>query len=104
MLIKILNCDSVISNRTGWSSEKIQKEIIDKRITKFEELEDVDVTNKKNKQLVAYSEETGKFTTIDGVDAGEIVGAGMKQISKMGIVGSAETPRIVNIPVNTVDF
>lgn len=28
----------------------------------------------------------------------------MKQISKMGIVGSAETPRIVNIPVNTVDF
>lgn len=96
--------DSVISNKTGWSSEKIQKEIIDKRITKFEELEDVDVTNKKNKQLVAYSEETGKFTTIDGIDAGEIVGAGMKQISKMGIVGSAETPRIVNIPVNTVDF
>ncbi|MBN3376525.1 hypothetical protein CF087_22120, partial [Clostridium botulinum] len=45
--------DSVISNKTGWSSEKIQKEIIDKRITKFEELEDVDVTNKKNKQLVA---------------------------------------------------
>ncbi|MHB9938956.1 signal peptidase II [Clostridium sporogenes] len=96
--------DSVISNKTGWSSEKIQKEIIDKRITKFEELEDIDVTNKKNKQLVAYSEETGKFTTIDGIDAGEIVGAGMKQISKMGIVGSAETPRIVNIPVNTVDF
>ncbi len=96
--------DSVISNKTGWSSEKIQKEIIDKRITKFEELEDVDVTNKKNKQLVTYSEETGKFTTIDGIDAGEIVGAGMKQISKMGIVGSAETPRIVNIPVNTVDF
>ncbi|MBN3376499.1 hypothetical protein CF087_21980, partial [Clostridium botulinum] len=45
--------DSAISNKTGWSSEKIQKEIIDKRITKFEELEDVDVTNKKNKQLVA---------------------------------------------------
>ncbi|KQB76629.1 hypothetical protein AK964_22720 [Clostridium butyricum] len=79
--------DSVISNRTGWSSEKIQKEIIDKRITKFEELEDVDVTNKKNKQLVAYSEETGKFTTIDGVDAGEIVGAGNETNIENGYSG-----------------
>lgn len=96
--------DSVISNKTGWSSEKIHREIVDKRITKFEELEDVDVVNKKNKQLVAYSEDTGKFTTIDGVDAGEIVGAGMKQVSKMGIVGSPEEPRIINIPINTVDF
>ncbi|WP_142415395.1 signal peptidase II [Hathewaya massiliensis] len=96
--------DSVISNKTGWTSEKIQKEIVAKRITKFEELEDVDVVNKKNKQLVAYSEDTGKFTTIDGVDAGEIVGAGMKQISKMGIVGSNTEPRIINIPINTLDF
>ena len=96
--------DSMISNIAGWTSEKIHKEIIEKRITKFEELEDVDVVNKKNKQLVAYSEDTGKFTTIDGVDAGEIVGAGMKQVSKMGIVGSPEEPRIINIPINTVDF
>lgn len=96
--------DSVISPKTGWSSEKIQKEIVAKRITKFEELEDVDVVNKKNKQLVAYSEDTGKFTTIDGIDAGEIVGAGMKQVSKMGVVGSVADPKIVNIPINTVDF
>ncbi|EES50804.1 signal peptidase II [Clostridium botulinum] len=96
--------DSVISPKTGWSSEKIHKEIIDKRITKFEELTDVDVVNRKNKQLVAYSEETGKFTTIDGVDAGEIIGGGMKQISKMGIVATPETPKIVNIPINTIDF
>ncbi|WP_434303951.1 signal peptidase II [Clostridium botulinum] len=96
--------DSVISNKTGWSSEKIQKEIIDKRITKFEQLEDVDVINKKNKQLVAYSEETGKFTTIDSLEAGELTGVGMKQISKMGIEGSVEKPKVVNIPINTIDF
>ncbi len=96
--------DSVISTSTGWTSDKIYKTIIDKRITKFEELEDVDVVNKKDKQLVAYSEDTGKFTTIDGAEAGDITGAGMKQVSKMGIVGSPEEPRIVNIPVNTVDF
>lgn len=96
--------DSEISSKTGWSSEKIHKEIIDKRITKFEELEDVDVTNKKNKQLVAFSETTGKFTTIDGTEAGEITGAGLKQISKMGIIGSPTKPRVVNIPINTLDF
>ncbi|MBU5268879.1 signal peptidase II [Clostridium cochlearium] len=96
--------DSLISTSTGWTSDKIYKTIIDKRITKFEELEDVDVVNKKDKQLVAYSEDTGKFTTIDGAEAGDITGAGMKQISKMGIVGSSEEPRIINIPINTVDF
>ena len=96
--------DSVISNKTGWTSDKIYKTIIDKRITKFEELEDVDVVNKKDKQLVAYSEDTGKFTTIDGAEAGDITGAGMKQVCKMGIVGSSEEPRIINIPINTVDF
>ncbi|SQB33635.1 signal peptidase II [Clostridium cochlearium] len=96
--------DSVISTSTGWTSDKIYKTIIDKRITKFEELEDVDVVNKKDKQLVAYSEDTGKFTTIDGAEAGNITGAGMKQISKMGIVGSPIEPRIVNVPINTVDF
>ena len=96
--------DSVISNKTGWSSEKIQKEIIEKRITKFEELEDVDVVNKQDKQLVAYSDTTGKFTTIDGIDAGQLVGATMKQISKMGIVGTQAVPAIVNIPINTLDF
>lgn len=96
--------DSTISNTAGWTSEKIHKEIIEKRITKFEELEDVDVSNKKDKQIVAYSKDTGKFTTIDGIEAGEITGAGIKQVSKMGIVGSLEEPRIVNVPINTVDF
>ncbi|MBU3185672.1 signal peptidase II [Clostridium estertheticum] len=96
--------DSVISPKTGWTSDKIHKEIIEKRITKFEELSDVDVVNRKNRQLVAFSEETGKFTTIDGVDAGEIIGGGMKQISKMGIVGSPTVPYIVEIPINTLDF
>lgn len=96
--------DSVISNRTGWTSEKIYKEIVDKRITKFEELEDVDVVNKKDKQLVAFSQDTGKFTTIDGAEAGEITGTGIKQICKMGIVGTTTEPKIVNIPINTIDF
>ncbi|WMJ80984.1 signal peptidase II [Clostridium sp. MB40-C1] len=96
--------NSVVSDKTGWTSEKIYKEIIDKRITKFEELEDVDVVNKKDKQLVAFSEATGKFTTIDGIEAGELTGAGLKQVTKLGIEGSPEKPHIVNLPVNTIDF
>lgn len=96
--------DSSIKNNMTWSSEKILKEIVNKRLTKFEELEDVDVTNKKNKQLVAFSEDTGKFITIDGVEAGEITGTGLKQISKMGVVASANMPKIVEIPINTLDF
>ncbi|ARC85630.1 putative signal peptidase II [Clostridium argentinense CDC 2741] len=96
--------DSIISNKLGWTSEKIYKEIINKRITKFEELEDVDVVSKQDKQLVAYSEDTGKFTTIDSSEAGEITGVGLKQISKMGIVGSPTEPRIINISINTIDF
>ncbi|NFF79166.1 signal peptidase II [Clostridium sporogenes] len=96
--------DGIISNQTTWSSEKIQKEIIEKRITKFEELEDVDVTNKEDKQIVAYSGDTGKFITVNANQIGESSGFSMKQISKMGIIGSLEKPRIVNIPINTIDF
>ncbi|MCB2300408.1 signal peptidase II [Clostridium tagluense] len=96
--------DSLISPKTGWSSKKIQEQIIDKRITRFEQLEDVDVVNKKDKQLVAFSKDTGKFITIDGAGAGEIIGGGMKQVSKMGIVGSPTVPYIVEIQINTLDF
>ena len=96
--------DSGISKNMTWSSDKILREIIAKRLTKFEELEDVDVANKKDKQLIAFSASTGKFTTIDGTEAGEITGTGLRQISKMGIVGSHENPRVVNISINTIDF
>ncbi|WP_243186848.1 signal peptidase II [Clostridium muellerianum] len=100
----VLLDDSVISNRTGWTSEKIYREMINKRITKFEELEDVDVVNKKNNQLLAYSESKRKFITIDAIEAGQIIVTGLRQISKTGIVGSPEKPEIVNIPINTTDF
>lgn len=96
--------DSQIKNNMTWSSKKINEEIINKRITKFEELEDVDVVNKKNKQLVAYSGDTKKFITIDGIDVDGLAGMGLKQINKMGIVGSPEKPREIHIPINTVDF
>ncbi|MCD3217499.1 signal peptidase II [Clostridium botulinum] len=96
--------DSQIKNNMTWSSKKIHEEIINTRLTKFEELEDVDVVNKKNKQLVAYSGDTKKFTTIDGIDIEGLAGMGLKQINKMGIVGSPEKPREIHIPINTVDF
>lgn len=96
--------DSSIKNNMTWSSEKILKKILEKRLTKFEELDDVDVANKKDKQLIAFSATTGKFTTIDGIEAGEITGAGLNQIARMSIIGSPEKPSIVNIPINTIDF
>lgn len=96
--------DSSISDKNGWTSEKIYKEIINKRITKFEELEDVDVVNRKDKQIVAFSSNTGKFTTIDGVEAGELTGTGLRQIEQIGVVGSPENPKIISIPINTTDF
>ncbi|KEH99974.1 hypothetical protein [Clostridium botulinum] len=99
----ILN-DGVISNKTGWTSEKIYKEIIDKRLTKFEELEDVDVTRKKDKQVLAYSEATGKFVSmyLEGVEGAG--GISIQQVSKAGLIGSAAKPHSIKIPINTVDF
>lgn len=96
--------DSTTNNSTGWTSKKILDEIIDHRITKFEELEDVDVVNKEDKQVVIYSNDTHKFTTINLNQVGEAAGLSLKQISKMGIVGSTTTPKIVEIPISTVDF
>ncbi|WP_368488367.1 hypothetical protein [Clostridium sp. BJN0013] len=37
--------DSQTSQATGWSSQKILDEIIEHRVTKFEELNDVNVAN-----------------------------------------------------------
>lgn len=96
--------DSSIGSITGWSSNKIVEEIVKHRITKFEELEDVDVTNKKDKQVVVYSGDTDKFTTIDLGNIGEGAGLSLNQISKMGVVGDTDAPKTVNIPISTVDF
>lgn len=101
----ILIDDTAINKDMTWSSDKIIKEIIDKRITKFEELYDVDVTNRKDKQVVAYSEETGKFITVDGSNVGNGGGnVNLKQVSKMGINGSKDNPTIIELPISTMDF
>jgi hypothetical protein len=96
--------DSVTNNSTGWTGEKILDEIINHRITKFESLDDVNVANKQDKQAVVYSEDMKKFTTINIEDIGEAAGLSLKQISKMGIVGSPSNPYIIDIPINTLDF
>ncbi|MBC2580007.1 signal peptidase II [Clostridium sp. DJ247] len=96
--------DSTTNNYTGWTSEKILNEIVSHRITKFEELEDVDVINKEDKQVVVYSGDTQKFTTINLGQIGDEAGLSIKQVSKMGIVGDTTTPKIVDIPISTVDF
>ncbi|KEH94301.1 hypothetical protein [Clostridium massiliodielmoense] len=96
--------DSILSNKTGWTSEKIYREIIDKRLTKFEELEDVDVTRKKDKQVLAYSEATGKFVSMDLKGLGESGGINIRQVTQIGLKGSIDKPHIVKIPINTVDF
>lgn len=96
--------DSQTSQSTGWSSQKILDEIIQHRVTKFDGLDDVNVANKKDKQVVVYSEVEGKFTTVDLQNIGEAAGLSLKQISKMGVVGSTSVPYEVDIPINTVDF
>lgn len=96
--------DSVTNNVSGWTSEKILNEIVKHRLTKFEQLEDVDVVNKEDKQVVVYSGDTNKFTTINLGTIGDEAGLNLKQISKMGIVGSPTEPKIVDIPISTVDF
>lgn len=96
--------DSVTNSSTGWTGQKILDEIIQHRVTKFEELSDVNVANKKDKQIIVYSEAQQKFTTIDIGNIGDAAGLSLKQISKMGITGSVDSPYEVDIPINTVDF
>lgn len=102
--VKELINDNITNGLTTWSSEQILEQIVNSRITKFEELDDVDVINKEDKQIVVYSGDTHKFTTIDLEAMGEAAGLSLKQISKMGTVGSIATPNIVDIPMSTLDF
>lgn len=96
--------DSVTNSSTGWTGQHILDEIVAHRVTKFEGLDDVNVSNKQDKQVVVYSEDMKKFTTIDLQSVGDAAGLSLKQISKMGITGSTSAPYEVDIPINTVDF
>lgn len=99
----VLN-DFAINTSEGWSSQKILDEIVRHRVGKFEELADVDVVNKKTGQIVAYSGTTEKFTTIDLSAIGEAAGLSLKQINKMGVTGTTTTPKVIDIPIGTLDF
>jgi hypothetical protein len=96
--------DNVTNSSTGWTGEKILREILNHRITRFEQLDDVDVINKEDKQIVVYSGDTEKFTTVDLEQIGEAAGLSLKQIAKMGINGTTAAPYIVDIPISTLDF
>lgn len=96
--------DSVTNSSTGWTGQKILDEIIQHRVTRFESLDDVNVANKQDKQVVVYSDDMKKFTTIDVEAIGDAAGLSLKQISKMGVAGSASSPYVVDIPINTLDF
>lgn len=97
--------DSQTSDSSCWSSSKTVQEIVENRITEFQSLSDVDVINKKDKQIIAYSEATGKFTTIDPTNIGGGSGSTViNQINRLGVVGTSTAPSTIDIPVNTVDF
>ncbi|OAA91273.1 hypothetical protein [Clostridium ljungdahlii] len=96
--------DSATNSSTGWTGQHILDEIIAHRITKFEGLDDVNVANKQDKQVVVYSADMKKFTTVDLQNIGDAAGLSLKQISKMGITGGTSSPYEVDIPINTVDF
>lgn len=99
----ILDDNSIDVNRI-WSSDKIFREIIKHRLNRLEQLIDVDVTNKKDKQVLAYSADTDKFTTVDAEAVGSGGGNKLEQVCKMGVVGTPDKPHIVKIPINTTDF
>lgn len=101
---EIILDDSQTSSDTGWSSENILKKIIEYRVNTFEGLSDVNVSNKQDKQVVVYSDDMKKFTTINVEAIGDAAGLSLKQISKMGVAGSASSPYVVDIPINTLDF
>lgn len=96
--------DNVTNDHTGWTSEKILKEIYNHRITKFESLDDVNMVNKKDKQVVAYSIDTKKFVPVDLPSLYSDVGLGTRQLNKMGVTGTTTAPQIIDIPINTLDF
>lgn len=100
----LLADDSQTSNETGWSSQHILDEIAAHRANKFESLDDVNVVNKQDKQVVVYSADQQKFTTVDLQNIGNEAGLSLRQVSKMGVVGSTTSPYEVDIPINTVDF
>lgn len=102
-ILSLIKDDATTSNNT-WSSFRILSEIIKNRVAKFEELTDVDVVNRKNNQVVAYSESTGKFTTVDMSAIGDVAGISLKQLTKLGVTGTAATPQIVEIPISSLDF
>jgi len=96
--------DSVTNNFTGWTGEKILKEIVDHRVTRFESLDDVDVVGKKDKQVVVYSGDTSKFTTIDLEAMGEAAGSSLKQMNNIGVTGTPTVPQVIDIPISSLDF
>lgn len=100
----VLLDDSVVSEGTGWSSAKTLKEIGNHTASRFESLDDVEVTNKQDKQVVVYSGDTHKFITVDMESVGEASGLSLKQLNKLGIVGTPTTPELIDIPISTVDF
>lgn len=101
---KVTLDDSITNDYTGWTSEKILREILAHRITKLESLDDVDVINKQDKQILMYSSDTQKFITTSSKELVEGAGIGLNQIGKLGVVGSTSVPKIVDIPISSVDF
>lgn len=96
--------DSQTSQQTGWSSQKILDKIIEYRITKLESLSDVDVSTKKDKQVLIYSQDMNKFTTMDIGDISQGSGLSLQQRNIMGAIGTEENPQEVDLEINTVDF
>lgn len=96
--------DDLVDNEHTWSGNHILGVIVNNRIIRFDSLSDVDVVNKKDKQVVIYSESLQKFITADLSAVGGGGGLNLKQLSKMAITGTLTSPQIVDIPIETIDF
>ena len=96
--------DSVTNDFTGWSGDKILHEIERHRVTRFDQLDDVNVINKQDKQPVVYSADTGKFITVDWQAMADGAGLSLKQLVRMGVNGSVSSPVTIDVPISTLDF
>lgn len=96
--------DSVTNDYTGWSGVQILHEIERHRITRFDQLDDVNVINKQDKQPVVYSGDTGKFITVDWKTMADGAGLSLKQLVRMGVNGTQTSPVTIDIPISTLDF
>ncbi|WP_291567018.1 MULTISPECIES: hypothetical protein [unclassified Clostridium] len=98
------NIDVSLIPNDSIQEEKLEKSFVDKVKNKVDKIEGKDLSS--NDFTDTYKEKIDEIIkNIDnGNSGGEATGVGLKQIEQIGVIGSPENPKIISIPINTVDF